>query len=125
MLYRKRSAAAPAPLVALIFSGWYDPRWQRCHHGKLAGIERRVETKIFSLNPAGLMEIRVADDIPARHGADSQQLHDFAFLDAALHAVGWTGSKPAGSQVCDHWLLRGSARKGRERSWGLRRSGCR
>jgi len=71
------------------------------------------------------MEIRVAYDVPARHGADSQQFHDLTFLDIALEAVGSPGSEPAGSQVYDYGLLGGSACSGRERSWGLRRSGCR
>lgn len=106
-------------------SGWYDPCWPWCHQGKWAGVECRVEAEILSLNPAGLMKIRVAYDIPARHGTDGQQFHAFAFLDVALKVIGSPGSEPAGSQVCDHGLLGGSTCNGRGWKWGWCRSGCR
>ena len=50
---------------------------------------------IHSLYPAPLIEIRVDDDIPARHTSYSNQLHLLTRLDIALQIVGIARSPPA------------------------------
>src|SRR5512135_1304146 len=75
------------------------PSWNpRCHDRESSRVDARVDVQLRSREPAWTMEVGIADDVPAGHTPNAEQLDAFPLGYVAFERVGAARTEVAGSE---------------------------